>query len=278
MKLFLILIVCLVVIVISCGPPKPSEDDRYSGCLAQEVLTEVNDGRMTVIWKNQCNRLISGYNIYISEHPIAALYPGRDFPGSISPFNHTVFLGDTDPTDSLEHFEAGGLDNGKPYYVSVRIVYPDRSMSKPSNEVRTICGPRGELDLSIRLRGEHNGFCFAANEYVPSGDIENDLYYFSKDGRDYLVSPTQLDAYLNYSKLKVLPFTGEISDFRDKLSRLGQLPTKERVEVKKGTWVWLITARDQYALLKVTGFTGEGRLRRVQLEYAFVPANDLTVF
>ncbi|HOP08124.1 MAG TPA: hypothetical protein PLF13_12620 [candidate division Zixibacteria bacterium] len=262
-----------------CGPPQSAEEvSPYAACYPYDLQTAVNDGSITVMWRSQYNRNISGYNIYISDDPVAANYPGTDLPSLIKPFNHTVYAGDTDPSDSVEHFEAAGLENGKPYYVSVRIVFPDRSVSKPTKEKRVICGPQGEIELSIRYAGEHDGFSFESNTYIPAGDVDNDLYFFSKDGHDYLASPSHLDAFLSYSKLKSVGEGGDLDQVTERLPKISSRPVDDRIEVKVNQWVWIVTGEGNNALVKVLDISGSGKERRIKLFYAFTPSRELPVF
>jgi len=281
-KLLALFLVFAVSVGFGCKPgPKMVADEEpispYAGCHPYDLRTQVDDGQMTVIWKTECDQTFSGYRIYISEDPVAKLYPG-EIPSRVESFNHAVFAGDLDPTDGIEHFEAGGLKNGQEYFVSVRLVYPDRSMSKPSNEVRSICGPRGEIEMGVRYRSEEDGFFFGAAEFVAAESENNDLYYHHKDGVDYLGSPSHLDAFLNYSRLMVLPFKGELHEFADKLAAMSNLPSDERVVIKPGQWVWVVTAKGHHALVRVDGFVGSGEDRRVKLNYAFVPSSDYSAF
>ena len=130
-------------------------------------------------------------------------YPGATLPSSVKPFNPTPFPGDTNPDDGVEHFTAEGLQNGVTYYVTIRTVYPDGTLSPPSREVGVVCNPRGEVEISIRYESEHDGYSFAGDRYVRADTDENDLYFFSKDGIDYIASPDRLDGFLkNRYKMK----------------------------------------------------------------------------
>jgi len=225
----------LLVLLVRCAPQKRLKE-MPTGCYPYNVSVEVNNRQMTVTWRNKCSLLMSGYFIYISEEPLADQYPGTQLPASVKPFNQTPFPGDINPEDETEHFVAEGLENGVKYYVSVRIVNPDRTLSKPSNEVMAVCGPRGEIELSIRYKSDRDGFSFEKNTYVRADDIDNDLYFYSKDGTDYLASPNRLNGFLKTNKLKVLPFNGEFDQVRARFSALESQPDNDRVAVRRGDW------------------------------------------
>jgi hypothetical protein len=222
--------------------------------------------------------MMSGYNIYISREPLVDRYPGSELPPTVKPFNNVPFPGDTDPSDGIQHFPAEGLENGVKYYVSVRVVNTDRSLSKPSNEVAAVCGPRGEIELSMRFKSDHDGFSFTQNGYVRADQLDNDLYFHSKDGTDYLVSPHRLNGFLKVSKLYPLPFKGAFEDVKEKVAALELNSPSDKVAVKPGDWVLLATPDNKHALIKVLDVTGTGENRRIKLFYAYNPLPDELLF
>ena len=236
-----------------------------------DVTVEVNDRSLQVAWRTEGKALISGYNIYISRVPLAA---GNDQAWAAALHNATTFAGDTNPEDSVEQYEADGLQNGVPYYVSVRTVYPDRTLSPPSPPLRAVCGPRGEIELSVRYQSERDGFSFDGNDYVRADSSENDLYFFSGDARDYLSSPSHLDGWLRQSRFAVLDVQGDLAQAQMAMSRLESPPNAERVAIAPGNWVWVRTAGGGDALVKVLALTGQGTERRVRLFFAYVPKVD----
>lgn len=259
--------VLLCAMLVGCQPSGPGNESA-GGCTPHDLSVEVNDGRMTVIWKDDCKTNISGYYIYVTEEPLVEAYPSYELPGTVEPFNHPPFPGDTDPSDGVQHFEANGLANGVKYYVSVRTVMADLTLSKPSNEVTTACGPQGEIELSLRYKADKDGYSFENNEYVEADNSANDLYFFSKDGQDYLVSPSQLDGFLRNNRLRKLKTNG---DLKQAVSRavITSLPVSERVAVKKGDWVQIITPENRSAFVKVLEISGSGDSRKIKLFFAY---------
>lgn len=272
-KLFAVSAICTL--LLSCGP-SGYVGEGGTDCIPLSIKADVNREAMTVSWIPNCNRTSSGFNIYISGQPLAATWPGAQMPAEIKPHNHQPFMGDTDPSDGREHFEAEGLTDGVLYYVSVRIVYPDGTLSKPSEEIMAVCGGRGEIELSLRFKSEKDGFSFDFNEYVRADGVDNDLYFFSRDGEDYLASPTRLGGFLRTSKLAILPFEGELVDIGQVLE--ASKPSQERVEVRQGDWLHLVTADGGQAVMQVKGFAGQGEQRRILLQYAFTPGPGPLVF
>ncbi|MEW5995187.1 MAG: hypothetical protein AB1744_12455, partial [Candidatus Zixiibacteriota bacterium] len=164
------------------------------------------------------------------------------------------------------------------YYVSVRVLFPDRSLSKPSNEVVAVCGPRGEMELSIRYKSDRDGFSFEKNDYVGADALDNDLYFYAKDGIDYLVSPSHLGGFLKENRLQVLPFTGELHEVTSQFRAFKQQPTQDRVVVQVGDWVHLLTPDNTHTLLHVLGLDGDGETRSVRLFYASSPLAGEAIF
>jgi hypothetical protein len=260
-------IVLIIAVMAGCGPKVSKEIP--AGCVPKDMRVVPNSGMMTVIWKTDCRRLIGGYNIYISEEPLGEAYPGQELPPSVAPFNRTPFPGDTTPDDGEEHFVAEGLTDGVKYYVTVRTVFPDRSLSKPSEEIVISCGARGEIELPIRYRSDNDGFSFARNDYVSATDLANDLCFFSKDGVDYLMSPSRLDGFLRQNRLALVKFKGELDIIKAKVAALGSAPAEERVAVRKGDWVHIRTNDDRNALVQVLDVSGQGGERRIKLFVAY---------
>lgn len=260
----------LLVLLAGCAPRKAIREEG-AVCYPYDLKVETNDRQMTVIWKLNCNRLMSGYNVYINEEPPNDKYPGQELSSSIKPFNPTPYPGDTNPEDELVHFVAESLDNGVKYYVSVRVVNPDRTLSKPSNEITAVCGPKGEIELSIRFKSEQDGFFFEKNSYVRADDIDNDLYFYSRDGQDYLVSPNQLDGFLKANRLSLLPFKGEFEHVKTRLLGLNDLPSQNRVAVTRGDWIHIFTSDNKHALVYVLDISGKGERRSIRLFYAYSP-------
>ncbi len=266
----LILSASIIVIVLSlqsCGPKGAGSETR-SLCSPYDIVVDVNDKSMELIWKTDCKALISGYNIYITEYSLKNKYRDKELPASLKPFNLSDFPGDETPGDNLEHFQADFLENGKEYYVSVRTIFSDRKLSKPSKELKVVCYPKGEIELSIRNRSDKDGFSFIENKFVPANDLKNDIYFFSKDGADYLNSPRKSDGFLRHNKLLVLPFKGDFAEVKKEVESAGYIPEALRIKVKEGDWVVIQTEEFFYVLAKVLSISGDGKGRKIKLFYA----------
>ncbi len=261
-RIFALLSLMTLLAGISCGPPQPGAEQRAS-CRPEALTVEAGDGAMTIAWKVECPRLISGYNIYISEQPLS----GDDS----QPFNATVYPGDTDPDDGVVQYDARGLDNGVRYYVSARVVFPDQSLSAPSVEVAAVCGRRGEIELATRYSSEQDGYSFAQNQYVRADDLNNDLYFYSKDGIDYLASPIRLDGFLRNNRLMLLSVNGDLETAKHQLASIDSEPRDDRVAVREGDWVWIVTAEGHHALVQVRNLTVDGNKGTVALFFAYWP-------
>lgn len=267
MMKYIFAILAVSLLIIGCGPKVAEEVP--TGCYPQNVKVDVNDGMMDVSWKNSCDQLISGYNVYISEQePATASEPNNNGP----------FPGDTNPDDGIEHYKAEHLENGKKYYVSVRIIKPDQTLSKPSNEVVAVCGPRGDIDLSVRYKSDKDGYSLEKNEYVRADNVDNDLYFYSKDGKDYISSPNKLDGFLRNNRFGKINYKGDFDGLKKKLSSMSINSNEDRISVKKGDWFVLRTADNKTALFQVKDFSGSGEQRHVSLFFAFSPLAGEMIF
>ncbi len=259
-----------------CGP-RTIPREEVSVCRVYGTAVAVDDGTMTISFKEDCQRLISGYYVYISREPLVERYPGSELPPSIESFNHTPFPGDTEPDDAIEHFEATGLENGVKYYASVRVVFPDRTLSEPSNEVMAVCGPRGEIELAVRYTSDRDGFSFEQDAYVEADALNNDIYFFSKDGVDYLGSPSRLGGFLKRNAFGTLPLKGDFDRIRQHLV-LNTRPTEDRLPVAVGDWIHVLTEKDTHALVKVLDISEQADRRHIRLFYAYCPLAGEPVF
>lgn len=267
----------LIILAAGCGPKKISEEVS-SRCQPEDLRVDVNSGTMDVYWKSNCDQLIAGYNIYINEEPVVKKYPGRTLPETVRPFNLEPYAGDTNPDDNVEHFIAEQLENGKKYFVSVRIVNPDLTVSKPSNEVVAVCGPSGEIELPIRYKSSKDGFSFERNEYVSADALENDIYFFSNGEGDYLNSPAKLGGFLKENLLGKLSLKGSFEDIRGRLKNISSKPGEQKVAVKKGEWLHLVTPEGGNAVVKVLDVTGAGAERKIRLFFVYNPLPGELIF
>lgn len=258
----------LLIAFSGCAPKKEIAQEIKTDCKPVNLDVSVNDGSMEVAWNNSCKQNISGYNIYISESP--------DDLGS--PHNTSTYPGDTNPDDGVEYYDADHLNNGEKYYVSVRIVNTDRSLSEPTETKMVVCGPRRELELSIRYKEGNDGFSLDKNEFVNADNVDNDLYFFSKDGVDQLASPDKLNGFLKQNKFRRLDFKGDFKELKESKAFLKSNPKDQKIDVKKGDWVHIRTADNKNCLVHVLGFTGSGESRKIQLFVAYSPLAGEMIF
>lgn len=265
-----------LLVLAGCGPatvrqssetPLPTETRKQASITSPGV--SVNDKSMIVSWRKNGPGAISGYNIYISKRPLRALYPDAYIDSSIAPYNSTPFPGDTNPEDSVEHFEATHLENGVKYFVTVRVAFPDGSVSRPSSEVTAVCGPRGEIELPIRYKSSPDGYSFERNAYTGANSTDNDLYFYSKDGYDYLASPRRLGGFINDTRFVVFPFRGSFDEVVARLADHAPDATEDQVQVAAGDWVLARCERGTNALLEVKAIKGSGQECRVTLFFAY---------
>ncbi len=274
------------VVLFGCGPKKPAATPEtalpavsHPNVLPIDLQVRADDGAMTVRWKQQGTGVISGFNIFISREPLVRK-SGTSGVAGATPHNSTVYPGDTNPEDQFIEYIADGLDNGVKYFVSVRVVFPDQTMSEPSNEVVAVCGPRGEFTLTVRFKSDDDGYSLASGRCVRADASDNDLYFFTKDGVDYLASPSRLNGYLRRSSLHLVSERGEFDDICKQLAA-GEATLGERTDrlgIKVGNWLIVKTAQGHSALMQVKGFSGENDARKVSLWYALCPLTGEMLF
>lgn len=260
--------VILAVMVLGCAPRK-GVGESSGDCTPQNITVEGGDRSLIVTWEPNCNKLIAGYNIYISEDPLDSHSSGETSRLSAEPFNTTPFSGDTEPDDGIEHFVAERLENGKKYHVSVQTILPDKTQARFSKEILTACSPHGKIKLSVRYKSDNDGYSFNKSRVVRADELANDLYFYAKNGKDVIASPRRLDGFLRDNKFALLNFKGDINSVKKDLAQKTIKPSKQRVEIKAGDWVLLETEDKMFVLLNVLGFEGARESRRVELFYYY---------
>lgn len=262
----------VALVAVSCGPKKIA--DETSRCRPGAVRVQAGDGEMNVAWNDDCNTLITGYDIFINEQPMTQQKTNR----TSKPFNDVAYPGDTDPDDGVVNYTAKGLSNGIKYYVSVRTIFPNKTMSTRSKEILTVCGPRAVFEISQRYKSDKDGYSLAESRFVRADASENDLYFISRDGEDFLGSPAKLDGFLRKSRFQILSASGDLHQAAAGLSRTRSNPQADVVRVSKGDWIHLLTSDGHNALLKVLNISGEGKERRVRLSMALCTIKGEIIF
>lgn len=202
----------IIFVVISCGPPKsvsiappptvPTEIPRP--CIPRNLtLDSTSDGYALIAWDPGCpqERILRGFNVYVSSTPLNRRFPDTILPPSIQPFNNEVYPGDTLGNPNRETFALENIANAVPHYIHVRVVYIDGRLSMPSNEIEVICYQQGTVELTASFSGSRDGFSFRKNAYCRTDDLDNDIYFYSKNGQDFLCSPSRLGEVNRNTKL-----------------------------------------------------------------------------
>jgi hypothetical protein len=261
----------MVVLPISCGPPSQYKADESKRCVPHSLTLDKISNRYAVIaWNPGCpgTRILRGYNIYLSPVPLTEQHPRYELPQSIKPFNREIYPGDTVGDPNRETYECEDISNATVYYAHVRTVYNDNSLSLPTNEIEVVSYAQGEIELAVSYSGKQDGFSFEKNNYCGTDDIENDIYFYSKDGKDYLCSPLRLGPVNRPTKIYPAgegSTLGNISDIRPSGDPL------EKVELRKGGIYIIITEEDYPVKLRAAEITGSGDDRKIRFEYIYKP-------
>jgi hypothetical protein len=274
-KLFILLLTGLL--AGGCGAPRKIAEGLRTDCAPSNLTARPNDRKILLRWDTDCpdSILLSGYYIYLQDRPIYEKYGARIPPSSVEPFNLTPYPGDTDPEDSYETMTVEYLDNGVEYFISVRTAYPDRTISVSSNEVSVICRPEGEFELAYRYAGLNDGFSFALGEHVRADAEENDLYYYHKEGTDYIRSPHMLNGFLRNSRFDSLGKTKDIYQYPELDYTFTPVET---MPVREGESYLVKTADSRFAKIRIEKITGEGKERSLRIKYVYQTIEDLMRF
>jgi hypothetical protein len=263
----LLLLIVLLSIVTACSSGLKVKSIRTE-CAPSNLEVKANDHTLFLKWDTNCpdDVLLSGYYIFLEKKPIYELFHDTIPPSKIKPFNHTPYPGDTDPEDSFETMLIQNLDNGVEYFISLRTIFPDHSISVSSNEIAAMCRPEGQFDLAFRYADLNDGFNFKTGQAVRADAENNDLYFFNKDGFDFIASPHRLNGFLRHTKFYSLGKTGDVYQHR-KLDL--DIPSVEKMPVIAGESYLIETADGNYAKIRIENISGEKKERFLSIKYIY---------
>ncbi len=265
--LFLVLISAVLLTIIHCAPA-PRVDERPERPLPVASNLQVTYRGEDALLEWQTNRqsedLLSGYNIYISaEERIRDLPPSSDKLQSRL-WRGVTYPGDTEPRTDVESAEISGLEYGTRYFIHVRTVGVNGAIGPPSPEISVIPRPEGECTLTPRFSGGEDGYHFAAQEYVPARDIQNDLYLYVRQDSIFAASPHRLNPANRARTLYHLGSAGSIAGF-PQVENLG--PGQETVYLVEGHGYLLVTPEQYHVKFRVQDIVFADDIPEVTIEY-----------
>jgi len=240
-------------------------------CIPSSLIVDSTASSYALIaWNPGCPglRILRGFNVYVSPVPLAADYPGSDLSPDFRPYNRDIYPGDTLGNPKRESYAIEDLENARQYYVHVRDVYIDGTLSPPSNEIPLVVYSQGQFTLMPSFTGDHDGFDFAAGEYCRTDALNNDIYFYSKDGADYLCSPARLGPVNRETEI-FSAGTGVAPENWMEMNPDDEFT--ERVRLQEGGVYILITADGYPVKLNVLSMTGNGDERQITFDYIYKP-------
>jgi hypothetical protein len=266
-----ILILSLIFVLVSCGPPTAVDISESKPCLPRDLMLEKTANNYALIaWDPGCpgTRIMRGFNIYLSPVPLAKKYPGSELPATIEPFNQEIYPGDTLGNPNRETFECQDIENARAYYAHVRAVYSDNTLSPPTNEIEIITYPQGTIKLGVSYSGNDDGFSFAKSSYCGTDDLENDLYFYHLDGQDFLCSPARIGPVNRKTQIYVGRQDMTIKDIQELVA---DNKPSEKVQLRRNGVYFLITEDGYPARLRLIDIKGTENDRTAVFEYRYRP-------
>jgi hypothetical protein len=228
-----------------CGP-KPA-GIKYNIPYDVQVTTQNKSAILKWRVDRRTDIPIGGYNIYLAE--------SAESGGEL--YNSAPYPGDTDGDIGNESIELNDLDNGKKYYVSIRTVFSDGSLSEPSPGAAFIPLDKGTIEISTNHTTEKSGYSFAKHKYTAARDFDNDIYIYATDSRIGISSPSRLHVSLRETLIKIADDTGGSFE-----------PTQKLVE---GRAYILKTAAGGKAKLTLKSITGSPPNVKAIFDYIYYP-------
>jgi hypothetical protein len=258
-------------ICLSCAPPKKVDLDESRLCKPQDLtIDSIANNYTRIAWNPGCPgiRVMRGFNIYLSPVPQVSKYTGRELPKNIRAFNSEIYPGDSEGKLNRETYEIENIDNATRYYVHVRAVYNDGSLSVPSNEIELLIYQQGTIELDVSYSGNQAGYSFVKDRPCKTDALENDIYYYHKDGIDYICSPSRIGPVNRNNKIYAAGSGNQQPD-PDNLNVEGN--SVDRIAVIPGQNLLIDTEEDYKVGLFIVGFEGAESDRRVVFEYFYKP-------
>jgi len=259
-------------LITSCGPKPPTTDaPKDTRCFPDNLVIDSTGSNYALLaWDPGCPgvRILRGFNIYASPVPLVSEYPGTDVPPTVMPVNAQVYPGDTLGNPTRETFALEDIENAVAYYVHVRAVYSDGTLSPPTGEIRLVTFAQGRFVLRESYTGSNDGFSIVTGESCRTDDLVNDLYFYHKDGQDFLCSPIRIgDVYRNTRIYPAGPKAPENWADMKPDDRF-----KERVPVEPDGVYILILDEGYPAKLEVRSIEGIGDSRTITFDYIYKPS------
>jgi len=272
-----IAVALVTVIAVGCGPPGKALKTNPTHCAPTNLTVKPNDRQLFIKWDTECpdSTLLSGYYIYLSEKPTYEKHGMGRPPRSLKAFNEAVYPGDTDPESRYETINIENLENGVEYYVSIRTVYADQSVSVSSNEIGVLCRPEGTFDLAFRYSELNDGFSFASGTVVRADGDNNDLYFYSQDDFDFIASPNRLNGFLKKSEFYSLGKSKNIYQYPELDI---DIPPVEKMPVREGESYLVKTAGGNFTKIRIEKISGEGKSRVLTISYIYQTIRGLMRF
>ncbi|MEE9441525.1 MAG: hypothetical protein V3V99_02515 [candidate division Zixibacteria bacterium] len=262
-------IIFIPILLIACGPKTGLDLSDGKLCNPHSLEIDSTGSHYTrIAWNPGCPgvRIMRGFNIYLSPTPIVSEYSGHELPESIKPYNNETYPGDPEGNEKHETFEFKDLPLAERYYAHVRVINSDGSLSLPSNEIEIVQMPQGIMTLGVSYSGNNEGFSFENDAYCGTDDVENDLYFYSKNGSDYLCSPARISAVNRANKIYFLGQGESLGDVSNISSR-GE--SVQKIAMIPGE-IFVIETEDGYfAKLRLIRMTGSGDYRTAVFEYFY---------
>ena len=270
-----VLVLPILVTISGCAPAArkapvetkpPVETAR---CLPHDLTVDSLDNHYArIAWNPGCpeTRILRGFNIYLSRKPSPENRNSRAKDMAI-PYNETVYPGDAEGRADRESFEFRDLTLSTRYFARVRAVYDDSTFSPPTNEVEIIGYPQGAITLAESYFGRQDGFSFEKNDYCKTDAMENDLYYYSKDGRNFLCSPLRISRVNRKTEIFTTDKQGTLADLAHIEPRGKGL---DKAEIFPGTILLIKTATGNRAALRIVKCVDAGVVRETTIQYYYL--------
>jgi hypothetical protein len=283
-RLFILFSLGSIFFLLRCAPPQkkvvketPPVSPTAIDCPPNNLTARPGDGKLSLRWEVTCpdDVLLSGYNIYLLKTPLNEKYYGSEKAKKLKAYNLEPYPGDTDPEGRFETMEINNLDNGVEYFITVRTVFPDGRISSASNEVSAICRPEGEFTLAFRYADLNDGFSFSKRKATRADDSDNDIYFFEKDGTDFIASPHRLNGFLRRSGFYSLGKTENVYQY-PKVEI--DFPAIDKMPALVGESYLVKTADGNYIKLRIEDVSGTGKEKKLHIKYIYQPIKNTMRF
>ncbi len=276
---FLLALVVLILFYVGgCAPsPKPPSEPQLFVLadlpVPHNLVAVAGDNQVDLNWKLEGKRdeYVLGCNVYAETRSLEGISVDK-LPASRGTWP-PIYV-DSDTINSWTNYILDNLENGKKYFIHIRLKGSNQRISPASNEVAMIPHPEGVIKLYETRSKHYSAFEFSKQKKVSSKNKHADIIFDEQENVAMLLSP--------HLRKKGLRQTG-IVDMRDlrpfnEITNVENIVFGEEILAVIDHVVVIKTEDSHYAKLLIEKIEGKIPNRYIEFRYCYQMLPDLPEF